>query len=151
MFIFTRTTMTGVNSMFWYLFSDCSYWLFYSKLLFYLFIVFCAVTGTEDCPTDYILIPGGTYRDPITKNKISASKFCGNSLPEIKSKFKFGWISKDSQINFSVYSWGELLLISNFCLSWAMRSYSYCPQQGRFISSLWMFIHKIYCHQPFEI
>jgi len=47
-----------------------------------------AVTGTEDCPADYILISGGTYRDPTTKNKISASKYCGNSLPEVKTAFQ---------------------------------------------------------------
>jgi len=46
------------------------------------------VAGTEDCLNDYILIAGGTYRDATTKQKISASKYCGTSLPEIRTSFQ---------------------------------------------------------------
>jgi len=46
------------------------------------------VTGTEECPNDFILISGGTYRDPKTKAKIRASKYCGTMLPEIKTAFQ---------------------------------------------------------------
>merc|ERR1719369_1343629 len=47
-----------------------------------------SVTGTEDCSTDYILIPGGYHKNPDTKGVIQASKYCGTELPEIKTSFQ---------------------------------------------------------------
>jgi len=47
-----------------------------------------SVTGTEDCSTDYILIPGGYYKDPNSKVVHQASKYCGTKLPEIKTAFQ---------------------------------------------------------------